>query len=172
MMHLQSRGFSCFHLTLVAPLFTQTTVPFTASPSTLRSKSFSSWSFSYNPSRLYLFPSHLGTASHHFLSYTFPSTSLLSIFSPFTSLNIPYGQLCNSVSSFSTFSLIAFEAAFLALFFMPLYLLLFSPEQFWHIALCASCFLETAYFASSFHHDVPSLLLLPLFFPTHFISCL
>ena len=50
-----------------------------------------------------------------------PSTSLLFVFNPFTSLNIPLRQLFNSVSASLAFSLIAFG---IALFFMllgPLY---------------------------------------------------
>ena len=106
---------------------------------------------------------------HSFLSLPLihlpPSTSLLSVFSPFTSQNIQFWESCNTVSTSSAFSLIAFQTAFFALFFMLLYLRLFSSELFCNIALCASFFLETASFTSSFHHQVFPLLLLPLFFP-------
>ena len=48
---------------------------------------------------------------------------------------------------------------------MLLYLLLFSAELHWHVALCASIFFETASITSSFHHHVSSFLLLLLSFP-------
>ena len=35
-----------------------------------------SWSFPYNPSRLYLFPSHWSTTFHHFISYTLIWTTI------------------------------------------------------------------------------------------------
>ena len=47
---------------------------------------------------------------------------------------------------------------------MLLYLLLFSPVLFRHIALSASFFLGTAFYTSSFHHHVSPLLIVPLFF--------
>ena len=47
---------------------------------------------------------------------------------------------------------------------MRLYHPLFFSVQFRHIALCASFFPDTPYFTSSFHHQVPPLLLLSNFF--------
>ena len=73
------------------------------------------------------------------------STSLLSVFNPFTSLKVPFGQFFYSVCTSSAFSISAFEIAFFDLFFMLLYLLLFSSVLFFHITLCASFFLENAF---------------------------
>ena len=96
----------------------------------------------------------------------FSSFNFLTItFSLFTSQIIPFGQLCNSVSASSAFSLIAFETAFFALFFRLLYLLLFYSVLFWHIALFASFFPKTASVTSSFHHHVSPSLLLSVFLP-------
>ena len=91
------------------------------------------------------------------------STSLLSVFNPFTDLSIPFGQFFYSVSTFSAFSLIAFQTAFFALFLIFSCLLLFSSVQFRHIAMCEFLFLQAASFTSSFHHHVSSLPLVRLF---------
>ena len=94
-----------------------------------------------------------------------PSTSLLSVFNPFTGLSITFGQFFYSVSAYLAFSLITFETAFFAIFFIPLYFILFFSVLSRHIALCECVFLETTFFTSSFHHYVCPLLLLFPFFP-------
>ena len=60
-------------------------------------------------------------------SHTFsPSTSLLSVINPFTSLSIPFGQFLDVVSASSAFSLIAFRLLFCFIFhaFVPSLILL------------------------------------------------
>ena len=94
-----------------------------------------------------------------------PLTSSLSVFNPFSDQNISFCQFFYSVSTSSAISLIAFETVLFALFFILLHLLLFSSVLFQHISLCASFFLDTASFTSSFNRHLFPLHLFPLFFP-------
>ena len=57
-----------------------------------------------------------------------------------------------------------FETAFLALFYMLIYLLLFSTVPYLLIILCTSIFLVNESITSSFHHHVSPLLLLSIYF--------
>ena len=86
-------------------------------------------SIPYNPSRPYLFSFSL---KHSFpsllLIHLSPSTSLLSIFNPFSSINIPFGLFLIQLALLQP-SLVALETAFFALFFM-LSFPLFSSVQF------------------------------------------
>ena len=90
-----------------------------------------------------------------------PSTFFLSDFNPFTSLNVPFGYYYNAANACSAFYLIAIVTDFFTLFFMLLYLFLFSSVLFLHIPLCASFPLDVISFTSLFHHHEFSLLPLP-----------
>ena len=94
-----------------------------------------------------------------------PSTSLLLILNPLTSLYISFGQSYNSVSASSTFYYIARKLLSLHYFFMPLYLFLLSSVLFIHIALHELFFLNIAIFTSSTHQHALTLLHPPLFMP-------
>ena len=158
---LRSRDFS-FHLMPVAPplyLHRLLNLLLHLLPHYDSNYFLHSWSFPCNLSRLYSFPSLP-------LIHLPPSTSSLSVINPFTNLNIPLVQFCKSVNASSAFSLIGFETAFLALFFMLSYLLLFPSVLFCHIASFVSFFLETASFTSSFHHQASPVLLL-----IHLMTC-
>ena len=78
--------------------------------------------FPFNPSRLPL-PFSL---KHSFPSLP-PSISLLSVFNPIASLNIPFGQFFIQVTASSSLSLIAFETALFASCF---YISSYSPQSY------------------------------------------
>ena len=67
----RSRGFSCFHLMPESPPLYLHRKPDLLLYLLPHYYPIHSWSFPYNPSIRFLFPSHWETAFHHFLSYTF-----------------------------------------------------------------------------------------------------
>ena len=76
-------------------------------------------------------------------------------------LSISSSHTVSKVNPSSAISLVATETTFLPLFFMPLYLLLFSSELLLPIALCEYFHIYIASFTSSFRHHISPSLLLP-----------